>query len=401
MTPLDTPEKQNRGIFGTSVTARQEHKAAPVGGWSDVQGLRHNNLDFARFVLASLVIFEHAFQLATRSHYVEPLRYLTREQMGPGELAVNWFFVISGFLITHSWMTSRTPRDFIRKRVLRIYPGFIAVALVCGLIVAPLAMTNPRQAFLPRQIVQFFACLPFLRAKMPLGTFTDNPFPGWVNASLWTIPYEFWCYLGLALCGLTGLLKRRGLLVAVLAVALLVNLAFLVFRVSPGSKTIGSVFGYRDIWARLGPYFLSGMVFYLYREYIPATRTLAVASLFIMAGSCWCPHGLAVTLPIAGTYLLFYFTFHPAMRLNNWARHGDFSYGIYLYGFPIQQLLALWWGRPMSPWLHFLIAWPLTLLAGMASWHLVEKHFLRHKLTRQEHEMRSLPPAVTLPRMSN
>src|SRR5258705_9890366 len=89
-----------------------------------------NNFGLLRLILALLVVFSHSYSLAWGSEDAEPLMRLTHGRLGFASLAVNGFFVLSGFLVTHSFLRSRGFFDYLKKRILRIYPGFIAVSLI-------------------------------------------------------------------------------------------------------------------------------------------------------------------------------------------------------------------------------------------------------------------------------
>ena len=123
------------------------------------------------------------------------------------------------------------------------------------------------------------------------------------------------------------------------------------------------------------PCYLAGVVFLLYRDILPHTNDLAALSSLALVVGAVVPHGLAFALPLAGSYLLFWLAFHPSVKLNGWARYGDFSYGMYLYAFPIQQALVA--AVPaFVPMKLFCVSAALTLVAAFFSWHGVEKRFL-------------------------
>jgi peptidoglycan/LPS O-acetylase OafA/YrhL len=85
----------------------------------------------------------------------------------------------------------------------------------------------------------------------------------------------------------------------------------------------------------------------------------------------------SVMFPVCGAYLVLWAAFHPLFRLHGFSKYGDFSYGMYLYAFPIQQLLVMHNSGSMNPYALFALAWPLSILAGMLSWYVVERPFLR------------------------
>lgn len=121
------------------------------------------------------------------------------------------------------------------------------------------------------------------------------------------------------------------------------------------------------------------MTYYCYRSCIPASSKLFAVSLAVLVAASFKPPWFEVLLPVLGSYALFYIAFHPGIRLHNFARYGDFSYGLYLFAFPIQQLLVRYFGAELTPYRLFLTAFPLTLLCAAFSWHFVEKPCLRLK----------------------
>jgi peptidoglycan/LPS O-acetylase OafA/YrhL len=121
--------------------------------------------------------------------------------------------------------------------------------------------------------------------------------------------------------------------------------------------------------------YLSGVIVRLYRDQLRFTLLGAMVSVLLLLLGAVVSPGWIVLFPIAGTYLLFWLAFTPALRLRNFGRHGDFSYGTYLYGFPVQQVLAKYWGV-MNPYAMFLAAAPLAMLFALASWKFVERPFL-------------------------
>jgi peptidoglycan/LPS O-acetylase OafA/YrhL len=345
-----------------------------IRGWRDPACWRKNNCDFLRFFLASLVIFAHSFVMLSGTDRTEPLMILTG-QLPSGALAVDGFFILSGLLVTSSLVRSRGTLDFLGKRARRIYPGFALAVLVGAFIVGPVAASDPRIPFAPGEIARTMQAIVTLKGDFQQYAFLDNPFPKSLNGSLWTISYEAWCYVGVMLLGLCGLLKRRTVL-AIFILSIAVSVVWEAMHPAVGVGFLGRIFGWPENWARLIPYYLSGVTFYLYRDRLPFSGRLAAASALALVVGAVVPHGLAVALPTFGAYLLFWIAFHPRLPLHDWAKRGDFSYGIYLYAFPIQQLLVKFWRPHLSPLLLFAISTPLAIAAGAASWHLVEKRFL-------------------------
>ena len=344
---------------------------------------RHNNFDFLRLALASVVVFSHSFALLSGTDETEPLMRLTAGRVCSGELAVDGFFVISGFLVAHSFLRRRGVGgrkgviDFLRRRARRIYPGYAVAMLVCAVVVAPLASDQPANAFTWEQSWRLLRGTLTLKGYPYDGAFPHNALHA-LNGSMWSISYEAWCYVGLALIGAGGLLRRRRLVLAGFGVAILVSVAFAAFGLRPGGRAFHAVFGSPRTWARLLPYFAAGVTFYLYRDRVPRSDAwAALAAVVLVAAASWGPSwGTRVALPTAGAYLLLWFAFHPRVRLGWVGAAGDFSYGTYLYAFPIQQLL-IHWMPSIGPLQLFALALPLSLAAGVVSWHAVERWYVR------------------------
>ena len=329
-----------------------------------------NNFDFLRFLLAALVVFSHSFVIAGQGAS-EPLSWLSGSQTYLGEVAVNGFFVISGFLITASWTRSRNARDYFQKRVLRIYPGFVVICLLCALIVGPLGAASPATFFHQFSPVSFLSHM-LLLGKLDLPTtFHTNPVPDQVNGSLWTIKIEFECYLLIAALGLLGGFKRRLVPLALLLASCAVSgAASLHLRGLPALPEFAAEH------LRFFVYFFAGMVFYLYRDKILYRLPLLIGAVAVIAVGTWGRYLQAVmALPL--TYLLMYAAFRPSAALASFGQKRDLSYGLYLYAWPIQQILAALLVTRLhgaaTAYLLFAAALLPALLCAWASWQLVEK----------------------------
>ena len=338
---------------------------------------RRNNFDFMRLALAVLVIYSHAFPLGTGSEANEPINRLSHGQVTGGAIAVNSFFIMSGFLITASAERTRQIRQYLKKRISRIYPAFCMAALLTLILIMPLAGAHFAQPGSRFATTDFIVQTLRLREFDYTAAFQSNPYKNSINGSAWSVQFEFWCYLGVALLASIGLLRRRLFILALFSGALVLSILFKVRGWILGGKLLGVLLGSPQLWARLLPLYLAGVVFYLYRDRIPLRGALAALSAIALLAACWLPQGWTALYPLAGTYLLFWFAFTPAITLHNFGRFGDFSYGAYLYAFPVEQLLMKAFGAPVRPLVLFLCATPLTLLVAALSWYGVERRFLQ------------------------
>jgi peptidoglycan/LPS O-acetylase OafA/YrhL len=337
---------------------------------ASVDPARRNNFDFTRLALAIAVIYSHAYVLTGGAEHGEIFHRLSGGVLEAGVLAVNGFFVISGFLIAASWERSSSVFSYLRKRIYRIYPGFIVAWLFGVFVVAPLVAEVLRYDGVWKQL----AGLVLLNRMEPAGAFEANPYPGVINGSLWTISYEFRCYQLVMALGLTGILRRRGVVLGLTIGSLLLYVGSGYVQLPAVSGAMATVFGLPDRLLRLLTFFLVGVCFYKWQ--VKFSGGLAAAALAASALALLHPTLVTAVLPIGFSYALLWFCFCSRVRLQGWGKYGDFSYGTYLYAFPIQQLLVYWTGNSWSPLLHFAVALPLSVLAGVLSWHAVERHFL-------------------------
>ncbi len=297
------------------------------------------------------------------------MMWWTGGQESFGSCAVNLFFLLSGMLITASWLRSRSMQDFLMKRVLRIYPGYIVAVGLTGL--AIWLLCPEFRAAMGRRIWLEMLLKDWLTLSSNStnwhGIFAQNPYPDVGNGSLWTIQKEFLCYLLAAGIGLFCLFKQR----------ILILVAALVMMVLYAKPIMGGLDAY-SVDYRFPAYFLIGMCVWLWRDKIPFTGWLALAFGLVLGAAAWATPWFAVLFPLAGGYVVLWIGFQNRPAALDWTERTDLSYGAYLYAFPVQQIVAM---NPSwrNPWLNFLVAAPATLLLAWLSWNFVEKRFLALK----------------------
>lgn len=361
-----------------------------LGGrtFADSERARENNLDIVRLLLASAVIFTHAFYL-TGQLGGEPVLRFTEGRVTLGMLAVDAFFVISGYRITNSWLRGRGLADYAIKRAARIYPGYIAAILLSVLVVAPLGGAQLAE-FLRDRDTWRWAVRPLLfRFAYPVeGVFEGTVSAGELNGSLWTIRFEIFCYILVAMAGVARVLKSKWWVLG----AFLASLLFYRFHTGP---IMVPYFDRLNQLPRFVTYFLAGATLYSWRQRVPHSLPLFILCLGVLVLSRG--RGLAILWPVLLSYCLMSAGLAPRTRLATLLAGADISYGVYLYGWPIQQLL-IFYGLTLSPPANAALAMPLACLAGFASWHLLEKHFLKmaksRKATHQSLADRSMPARV-------
>ena len=335
-----------------------------------------NAIGALRLLFASLVIVAHSPEMLDGSLRREPLHMLFGG-MSFGALAVDAFFLISGYLIAASFASSASPAAYFSKRILRIYPAFVVCSVFCVFVVAPLA--GAQLATLePSAWARLGYRLLMLKAPEVEGAFAGLPYPA-LNGSAWTISYEFRCYILAALFGMAGLYRRPKAYLALTAIVLLANLAV----TWPGGPAldapgwIQALFGDPRQDLRLLGAFMVGTCFWLHRSAPLHGRWVALATPLLI--------GLMFTqfaetaLVLLGGYILFWVAFttrwKPLLTIN---AKDDISYGIYLYAWPIGALLIWCWRSIPMPLLS-LVTFAGAAVLGAASWFLVEQPALKWK----------------------
>jgi len=331
----------------------------------DLTGGRDNNFQLLRFLAAGAVLVFHCYALTDR-WTDEPLWRLAHE-LDLGSLGVKVFFVVSGFLVTQSWVTRRRLDQFVVARALRIYPALF-VATLWTIALAALSSRVPFLGFVAHPQTGSYLLHTALgldvRDSLP-GAFTTNPFPHSVNGSLWTLPIELRLYLAIAIGGVAGLVTRRAAWLGALA-ALCV-----VFVVKPAWLTTLLPGGDVPHLAQLALCFGLGSLAYVWRDALPLSLAGAAACVALVA---WNPAGLAreALFPVLLVYVVLVAAYDPRLRFRAFNRIGDYSYGLYVYAFPIQQTIVQR-APGIEPPLLLAYAFPVALAMAVLSWHAIEQ----------------------------
>lgn len=336
---------------------------------------RLNNFNLLRLVFALMVILSHSTEVIDGDRHREPLTRLFGTSQSAGSLAVTGFFLLSGYLIVKSWDRFPRPVPYLAKRVLRIYPGFIVASLATAF-VFPAMVVDSMSAYLHEiDPLQYGATLIFLLAPT-LPQFFPAPHPD-PNGPMWTIAYEFRCYLIVAILGMCGVIRRRKIWLA-FAVAIVLTSFAPPFSDGDWSLAVRLASGEPNELLVFAAAFFVGGLFYLFREAILLRdRYAAMALILFVVSLAW-----EQTYPLgrltAGAYLLFWFGGRNIRWLRPLRRLPDVSYGLYLYGWPVQKVLVF--GMPgISPWTLFVAASGIGAAIGYVSWTYIERPFLRLK----------------------
>jgi peptidoglycan/LPS O-acetylase OafA/YrhL len=328
---------------------------------------RVNNFDFLRFIAAVFVIFSHSFPLTYGTNKKEIFYILTHGQLSFGNLAVKIFFIISGFLIAQSWDNTKNILKFMKARILRIFPGIIVVVLLSTFVLGAVFTTYPlKEYFNTPATYRYLSSITLYKLHYNLpGVFGDNIYKNAVNGSLWTLMYEFNCYILIGLLGVFKILKKQ-IILPLFILTFILN----VINLKNNSLIINSI--------PLLTCFLAGTLFYCYKDKITLKASYFLLCLILFLISTQFPHFDSVSTLLL-PYIILYLAFTPAIKLNKFASKGDLSYGIYIYAFPIQQIIVHLFDGNLHWYTDFVIALPFVLICSFISWHLVEKPCMKLK----------------------
>lgn len=329
---------------------------------------KSNSLNTIRLVLANLVIWGHAYPIGG---------FPGRPKFGtidPGGLAVAAFFALSGYLITSSRARSSFKR-FLRARFLRIFPGFWVNLIVTAFVFAAVVGSHNNTWHAADAISYVYKNFFLLVKELNIGHTLDGfPYQAW-NGSLWTLIHEFLCYILIGLLFSVRHLRTPPVLLGLFFGVTAFN-AIQQFR---PFHLKGHGLGLVQPFAQLSAFFLAGSILYIFRSRIPMSRTLFIVSVVtvLAAMKTGCFYSVA---PIAVAYSSMWLgTVMPPLVERIGDGHIDISYGVYIYAFPIQQLLVF---AGMNRYGVHAMIWAsvaMTIIPATLSWYLVEKPCLKLK----------------------
>lgn len=326
-----------------------------------------------RFGAAVAVVLSHSYILT----HNEP-NSIPRSM---GYLAVNCFFVMSGFLICKSVTERKSTAQFYIARILRIYPALVIGVLITIFVIGPLQTTGTlSEYFQDKQTYNFLVknCLLIFGIEYHLpSVFTGVGVGAIVNAPLWTLVFEVYLYLFSGLLGALLLRKKHGNPKLFCWFVIVLSLFALIFHVYNITVQSFDSHLFRNS-IRFAAFFGIGASFYVMRHSVKLSPWILIFLLFALVASIKLPvFHAAIMYPILA-YTLLYAAYIPKGQLLKFNQVGDYSYGIYIFAYPIQQSFANYF-PDISTLILFLASLATTLLLAMLSWHFVESKALQFK----------------------
>lgn len=345
--------------------AKRRHEM--LGAYCDS---RDNNFNLLRIVAATLVLFTHSFGM-TGNGSSELLA--SAFGMSFGSWAVDIFFVASGFLIAKSWDRTKSVRSFVTARIARIYPGLWVCVVVCVVGIGPAFTTLPLLEYsMHLETIKFVVenstlILNGVWTSLP-GTFVGQSVG--VVYPLWTMPYEIKMYLVLLGLGWSGWLYRRNVVPVIIIAAFSVYAWYMFEHIAESRiKEFGRFFFF----------FFSGSYCYLRRDRIPLRAEIALGGLLLIGLSMLFSQIVYrnLVLSLATPYLVMAFAFLPSGPIRRYNHLGDYSFGLYIYGAPVQNVVLAMGGGESGVFQFFALSLAIALAVAALSWHLVEVKAMR------------------------
>jgi peptidoglycan/LPS O-acetylase OafA/YrhL len=374
----------------------------------------HNNFDFLRLLFALLVIITHSYTL-TGVFYNDGMYQITNNQITFSRIGLMGFFTISGYLILESLQRSHNLADYFRKRILRIYPALLVVLVITAVgfsflsskysLIGYFTLTAEPYSYVLKNLMPFS---PFQGSI--LDTIITNPYPHYINGSIWTIRYEFLFYV---LLSTLFLIKNKKGLIQVILMSCFVGLYYLKYHGTPffqdivfnllgfkplileitSQKSDLGLTGFRPAFViDFGLFFVSGALLSAARLDNLRNKTLFGWLTFILASLSLAYGFYDAVEPVLFPLLILMFGLSSTKWISGLNHKiGDLSYGVYIYGFMIQQFLMRFFTLD-----HIeltLATIPIALLAGYFSWNLIEKRALKYKSYKSHAQLPE--PALT------
>lgn len=330
-----------------------------------------NNFNIIRLAAAAFVIFSHSFGFYGRR---DPVYIFSNGKIPGGQFAVYVFFLLSGYLITSSWLKKEEIFPYLNKRVRRIFPALIVTVLISIFVVGPAFSNLPfLNYFSSSETYSYLWNISLWKMKLTLpGVFAYDGVEHTVNPPIWTLFFEFLMYIIIILFGLLKMFDRQKKSIYILWTFVLASLVLVLIKISP--ELFIFKIGVAN-FVRFFLFFFAGAIFFIYckERKIPIVFPIVFFVLMCVLRNIDLFFVPAFIFIIA---IVFRIAFHEQRYGQRIVSYGDFSYGTYLYGYIIQNIVFQLIGEKLNPWSLFIISLLLTVPLAILSWNIVEKKFL-------------------------
>ena len=327
----------------------------------DFTDIKSQNLNILKFFAACAVIASHSYPLSQGSKCKDFLIYVSKGSLGLGGLAVAVFFISSGYLVSKSIEKKNNTYDYLKARIMRIIPPLaftvIITILVCGLFFSTFAFVD---YLFNVKILKYCLNIFLIPVHELPGVFESNIYGNVVNGALWTLPIEFVCYVLLLVVYKMNLLNKKSYTI----LTPLVIISFVCINII-------NVPLFQVIKPYIQPIYIfyAGTFYYVYRDKIKINKNNFIISILIFVVLLFASLGNVATIFVF-PYIILSFCFKQCSEKI--ARVGNISYGMYLCGFPIQQMIVSSFGGSMNIYLNMVISIVLSIIVGYCIYYVAE-----------------------------
>lgn len=328
---------------------------------------KSNNLQLMRFIAAVMVIFAHSYAISGSVKGSDFIDRYTGGIISIGGISVTLFFLCSGYLISKSIMRTKGFLPYIKARLIRLLPPLwlvVIASVILGAVITTLSLKE--------YVTNFGTYKYFLNGfTLPIhnlpGVFENNAYGPVVNGALWTLSVELACYVACYIFYALKLLDKKRLWWTLPAVILV-----LIFE--------GHIPGFLGSMVRPCVFFYIGMLYYVYREHIELNIKIVPFATIALIAAFLVPQLIKPAMIILWPYILFTLWFAVPQCSERLGKLGDISYGIYLWGFVIQQFITYLWGGSMPQMLNFALSAVAAIVLSIATYLIAEKPFIKKKV---------------------
>lgn len=327
---------------------------------------KSENLQVMRFIASIAVIFSHSYALSGDIVAEDIISRHTQARLSIGAVCVAMFFLCSGYLISKSVERTQNFISYMKARLKRLVPPLAFVIIITIVFCSFITTVSKVEYFTSSKTLKYLLnSIMVINHELP-GVFENNYYANAVNGSLWTIPVEFICYIVCYVFFKLGLLtkKRFWYTIPLFAIALFLKGYF-------------PQLSYSTI--RPCTYFYLGMFYYVYRENIKlSVKILPLIILALVMGFVFADFA-ELAMFVALPYILFTLWFAIPQCPGWLGKTGEISYGVYLWGFVVQQVLVFVWGGTMHRMLNFALASIIAIILGIITFLVCEKPLLKQR----------------------
>lgn len=326
---------------------------------------RENNFNLLRFIAALMVILFHNFMFLGNNIFLY-------ERVNIGSMAVDMFFIISGFLVSRSLLYNPSLFRYYISRFLRIWPALVLNSIVIAFIIGAILTKNLDANYLAAAVDYVYVNLTLHAPNVyTLPGVLENSLYSVVNSPLWTLGYEVFLYCVLALMSQTRLFRDKSLFLIFLSMVLFSNIVIAIVELK--------VHVFISNLLRFCPLFFLGVGFQLFKDEVWLSYERLLISLCLFIITVYLQNkgvDLTTLYYLLLSYIMIAIAYLPKGRLLKFNAFGDYSYGLYIYGWPVGIGLSV----VITDYVPLtLLTLFLTFICAFLSWHCVEKYFLSLK----------------------